>query len=165
MKKFIVISLCMLIFMPFGAFGQSQQEARDAKKVAVEEQVRMLIESGTFEISFDRANPVRGRSVILSPVYEMKFNNNCVSTYLPYFGRSYTAPSNPAKLAIELNETVVETETVKDRKKGYTIIFSARTETNENITFYLRISASGMANLSINSSSRTAITYLGYLKM
>ena len=77
----------------------------------------------------------------------------------------FILPANPAKLAIELNETVVETETVKDRKKGYTIIFSARTETNENITFYLRISASGMASLSINSSSRTAITYLGYLKM
>ena len=164
MKKFIVISLCMLIFIPFGASGQSQQEARDAKKVAVEEQVRMLVESGTFEISFDRANPVRGRSVILSPVYEMKFNNNCVSTYLPYFGRSYTAPANPAKLAIELNETVVETETVKTAKKDIPSFFRKNRNQRKHY-LYLRISASGMASLSINSSSRTAITYLGFLKM
>ncbi|HHV03895.1 MAG: DUF4251 domain-containing protein [Bacteroidales bacterium] len=165
MKKIIFILLCIPILMPAGAYSQSQREARAARKAALEEQVRTLVEGGTFEISFDRANPARGKSIILSPVYEMKFQNNRVSTYLPYFGRFYTAPADPTKLAIELVDREVETAIKKDRRKSYSIIFSTNITANETITFYLRISASGTASLSINSSSRAIISYLGNLKM
>jgi len=95
----------------------------------------------------------------------MRFDSTRVSAYLPYFGRSYNAPADPRKLAIELENTEVQTQTSFNERKGYSIVFTSKTETNENITFYLKITLSGMSTLSINSSTRQGITYLGNLKM
>ena len=165
MKRLVILSLVMLFLAPGSTTAQTRKEEKAARKAAVEQQVCDLVDSGTFALSFDRANPARGMSRTLSPDYEMKFDNNRVTTYLPYFGRAQTAPMDPTKLAIELKDQEVEAKTEKDPKKGYSITFSAKTQTNENITFYLKITYSGMATLSINSSTRDPISYLGNLKM
>ncbi|HOG24581.1 MAG TPA: DUF4251 domain-containing protein [Bacteroidales bacterium] len=155
MKTSLILSLCLLLLLPGTTYGQDKKE----------EQVKSIVESGQFVILFDRANPATGRSVMLSPYYEMRFDSTRVSAYLPYFGRSHTAPADPRKLAIELENAEVQTQTSFNERKGYTIVFTSKTETNENITFYLKITLSGMATLSINSSTRQSITYLGNLKM
>lgn len=165
MKRLVFLSLVMLFLVPGNLAAQTHKEEKAARKAALEEQVCNLVESGTFVVSFDRANPARGMSRTLSPDYEMKFDNNRVSTYLPYFGRSYTAPMDPTKLAIELIDQEVDVKTEKDTKKGYSLTFSAKTQTNENITFYLKITYSGMATLSINSSTREPLSFLGNLNM
>ncbi len=155
MKTSSLLSLCLLFLLPGTIYGQKEKE----------EQVKAIVESSRFVILFDRANPSIGRSVMLSPLYEMRFDSTCVSVYLPYFGRSYTAPADPRKLAIELEDTEIQAQTSFNERKGYTIVFSSKTETNELITFYLKITLSGMSTLSINSSFRQSITYLGNLKM
>ncbi|HNR27533.1 MAG TPA: DUF4251 domain-containing protein [Bacteroidales bacterium] len=155
MKNFFLFSFFVLCLLPFSAYSQSEKE----------EQVKAIVESGSFVIRFDRVNPATGRSITLSPFYEMSYDSTRVSCYLPYFGRSYTAPMDPRKLAIELTDKEVEPEISFNPRRGYTLVFTARTETNELITFYLRISLSGMTTLSINSSSRQSITYLGDLIM
>ncbi len=165
MKRLVLLSLVMLFLAPGSMAAQTRKEEKAAREAAREQQVCDLVESGTFAISFDRANPARGMSRTLSPDYEMKFENNRVTTYLPYFGRAYTAPMDPTKLAIELTDQEVSVEKEKDPKKGYSLTFSAKTQTNENITFYLKITYSGMVTLSINSSARESISYLGDLKM
>ncbi|MDD3638919.1 MAG: DUF4251 domain-containing protein [Bacteroidales bacterium] len=165
MKKILILSFCMLFLVSAGAHGQSRREEKAARKAAVGEQVKTLIGSGSFLIVFDRANPTGGRSVMLSPAYEMKFDSNRVSAYLPYFGRSYSPPANPARLAFELADRQVEPEISFDPRKGYTILFTATTESAETIKCYLKISLSGTASLSINSNFRSSISYLGNLKM
>lgn len=165
MKRLVLLSLVMLFLAPGSISAQTRKEEKAARKAALEQQVCNLVESGTFAISFDRANPARGMSRTLSPDYEMKFENNRVTTYLPYFGRAHTAPMDPTKLAIELSDQEVVIKKEKDPKKGYSLTFSATTQTNENITFYLKITYSGMVSLSINSSTREPISYLGNLKI
>jgi hypothetical protein len=39
--------------------AQTRKEEKAARKAALEQQVCNLVESGTFAISFDRANPAR----------------------------------------------------------------------------------------------------------
>ena len=165
MKRLVFLSLIMFFLIPGSMTAQTRKEEKAARKAAQEQQVCDLVESGSYAISFDRANPARGMSRTLSPDYEMKFENNRITTYLPYFGRAHTAPMDPTKLAIELTDQEIEVTTEKDPKKGYSLTFSAKTQTNENITFYLKITYSGMATLSINSSTREPISYLGNLKM
>ncbi|MFA5301367.1 MAG: DUF4251 domain-containing protein [Bacteroidales bacterium] len=165
MKRLVILSLVLLFFASESMEAQTRKEEKAARKAAQEQQVCDLVDSGSFAISFDRANPTRGMSRTLSPDYEMKFENNRVTTYLPYFGTAHTAPMDPTKLAIELTDQEIDVKTEKDPKKGYSVTFSAKTQTNENITFYLKITYSGMATLSINSSTREPISYLGNLKM
>ncbi len=165
MKRLVILSLVMVFLAPGSMTAQTRKEEKAARKAAVEQHVCDLVDSGTFSISFDRANPARGMSRILSPEYEMKFEDNRVTAYLPYFGRAHTAPMDPTKLAIELTDQEVDVKAKKDPKKGYSLTFSTKTQTNENITFYLKITYSGMATLSINSSTREPISYLGNLKM
>ena len=165
MKRLVFLSLIMFFLIPGSMTAQTRKEEKAARKAAQEQQVCDLVESGSYAISFDRANPARGMSRTLSPDYEMKFENNRVTTYLPYFGTAHTAPMDPTKLAIELTDQEIDVKTEKDPKKGYSVTFSAKTQTNENITFYLKITYSGMATLSINSSTREPISFLGNLNM
>ncbi len=68
------------------------QKSEATLEAALEEQVCNLVKRGTFVVSFDRANPVRGMSRTLSPDYqEMKFDNKRVSITAP-ISVVHTAP-------------------------------------------------------------------------
>ena len=84
---------------------------------------------------------------------------NLVFLPLRFIGLALSQPLRAFEEALD------KIKTEKDPKKGYSLTFSAKTQTNENITFYLKITFSGMVTLSINSSTREPISYLGDLKM
>ncbi len=157
---FTAVILCLTVAT---AFAQTRKEERAAKRDSMENVVREIVESGTFTIEIDRANPMRGASRNLFPSYEMKIEGDKVTTYLPYFGRSYTAPADPRNLGIELKDyqTIIKQKT--NNKKDNIFSFEAKTAGNETCNFTVTVSAGGSVAISLISSNRQAITYSGQI--
>jgi len=69
-------------------FAQSKQERKEQK----ERVVREIVDSGRIKIDVDRAVPMAGRSVNLTSPYSLEIHGDSILSYLPYFGRAYSAP-------------------------------------------------------------------------
>jgi len=69
-------------------FAQSKQERKEQK----EKVVREIVDSGCIKIDVDRAVPMAGRSVNLTSPYSLEIHGDSILSYLPYFGRAYSAP-------------------------------------------------------------------------
>src|SRR5687768_16558096 len=68
-------------------FVTSAQEKDPAK-------VRAMVESKNFVFKADYVNPQTGRSRNLTSEYDLTIKPGEVISYLPYFGRAYSAPIN-----------------------------------------------------------------------
>ena len=69
-------------------YAQSKKEKREQKANEVKE----LIDSKRFTIDVNRAIPMGGRSLNLTSPYSLEMRGDSVISYLPYFGRAYSAP-------------------------------------------------------------------------
>ena len=69
-------------------YAQSKKEKKEQKANEVKE----LIDSKRFTVDVDRAIPMGGRSVNLTSPYSLEMRGDSVISYLPYFGRAYSAP-------------------------------------------------------------------------
>ncbi len=154
--KTYFLGVCFFaLFFPLALKGQPEKK----------EQVRQLLEKGEFTVEFHKALPLGKTAKNLFPTYEMHIKGTIVDTFLPYFGRHHHAPADPSNLSLILKDTEVDLVQEKG-KKGKTIFrFSTKIPHNELLDFTLTVEAGGMAQLSVTSSTRSAITYLGQVKL
>lgn len=98
----------------------------------------------------------------LTSRYDLRITPDSVIAYLPFFGRSYTAPVNPSEGGIKFTSTNFSYKT-SIRKKNYEIEISPK-DNNEVRNLYLSISPSGYASLRISSLNKTPIGYNGIIE-
>ncbi|WP_028786916.1 DUF4251 domain-containing protein [Terrimonas ferruginea] len=103
--------------------------------------------------------PTPGRS--LTSDYDFTVTPDSIISYLPYFGRAYTAPTNPANSGIMFTSTQYD-YTAKKSKKGWEI--TIRPKDNRDIqAVFLDISDSGNSQIRVNSYNRESISFSGTL--
>ena len=148
------MAACFPVGFPVALQGQPEKRTSEP-----------AVETGEFTVEFNKALPLGKTARNLFPAYEMHIKGTIVDTYLPYFGRHHTAPADPSNLSIVLKDR--EVELVKEKgKKGKTVFrFSAKMPPNELLDFTLTIETDGTTQLSVTSSVRSAITYLGQVKL
>lgn len=95
--------------------------------------------------------------------YEVKVSPDSVVAYLPYFGRSFSAPIGQNEGGVKFNSKKFEYKSTKGKKRGWDIIIETK-DVNENYRLVLNIGDEGYATLSLNSNVKQSITYQGYLK-
>jgi len=95
--------------------------------------------------------------------YEVKVTPDSVIAFLPYYGRSFTAPINQNEGGVKFNSKKFDYKGKKGRKRGWDIVIDTK-DANENYRLALNIGDEGYATLSLNSNSKQSITYQGYLK-
>lgn len=95
--------------------------------------------------------------------YEVKITADSVIAFLPYYGRSFTAPINQTEGGVKFTSTKFEYKGKKGKKRGWNIIIEPK-DVNEGYRLALDIGDEGYATLSLNSNSKQSITYQGYLK-
>ena len=60
--------------------------------------IEKMINDHSFIFVAERMDPLRGRSRILTSSYDVRVNNDSLVSYLPYFGRAYSAPIDPTNI-------------------------------------------------------------------
>ena len=124
---------------------------------------KSLVDNKRFVFVAQSANPMRGRTIHLSPGYRIEVSADTVKTDLPYYGRAFSAPMNSSDAGIKFTSTEF-TYTVKDRKKnGWDVTIKAKDNTRSH-QIYLTISSKGSASARVLSSDKESISFDGYIQ-
>ena len=138
-------------------FAQDSTD-RDKKKV----DVKQWVQEKDFVFVAQSMIPARRGIRQLTSYYDLLLNHDTLRSFLPYFGRSYTAPIGQTKSPLDFTSTDFK-YTVEDRKRGgYEITIEPQDVRNVQ-QFYLTVFDNGSASLRVNSNDREAISFNGYI--
>lgn len=95
--------------------------------------------------------------------YDVKVTPDSVVAYLPYYGRSFTAPINQDDSGVKFNSKKFEYKSKRGKKRGWDVVISTK-DAKENYRLAFNITDEGYVSLSLNSNNKQSVTYQGYLK-
>lgn len=124
--------------------------------------VKAMVEARNYVFVTDQAIPQSGRNMYLTGGYDLTIKTDSVIAYLPYFGRAYTAPVNPAEGGIKFTSTNFNYTLVKQKKHSWEIQIKPR-DASDVTELYLTIQDNGSASLRVNSINRQSISFRGYV--
>ena len=126
-------------------------------------QMTEKIESRNYTFVPQTALPMGGRSINLSYSYALKVSNDTIDSYLPYFGRAYTAPSPMDEGGVKFVSTDFD-YSISDKKKGS---WDVKINVKNNQKLYnlnLQIGYTGNATLTVSETSKQPITFYGKIE-
>jgi len=157
MKKTMSILHKNFIFIVF-VFAIATVHAQDK-----DTDIKLLVESKRFVF---KAQSVLPPSAPLRQLngdnYDLKILGDSLISYLPYFGRAYTAPTPGTSGGYNFTSTKFE-YTAKIRKKGGWDIAIKPKDVIDFREFNLTISKNGTASLRALSNNRQLISYNGFI--
>jgi hypothetical protein len=98
----------------------------------------------------------------LTSEYDLKVNGDSLTAYLPYFGRAYVAPIDPAKGGIQFTSEQ-SNYTLKMKKNSFEITIVPK-NIQEVRQLFLSVSSNGNARLQVISNTRDPISFNGYVE-
>lgn len=93
--------------------------------------------------------------------YDVKVVGDSIIAYLPYYGRSFSAPINRDDSGIKFTSTEFSYDAEK-RKKGWQIAIKTK-DTKDSPRLNLNISENGYGSLVVSTNNKQSITYNGYI--
>jgi hypothetical protein len=95
--------------------------------------------------------------------YDVKVTKDSIVAYLPYYGRSFSAPMDPTQGGIKFTSKDFTYTESKNKKGSYTIQINTKDVKRENYLFTINISTNGYASLTASSMNKQPIIFNGYL--
>jgi len=121
-------------------------------------QVKHFIESKEFVFKAQTVLPMSGGSRQLTTDYDVRLLGDSIISYLPYFGRSYTATYGSDAGGIDFTSTKFDYK-AKARKKGGWDVTIKPADVKEVQELNFTISDNGSANLRVTSTNRQPISF------
>jgi hypothetical protein len=163
MKRFIKIASFSIAYLILCIFSTQAQDTVQNKKAAKASLIQKQIENKDFTFVAKWANPMRTAPRQLTDYYELKINSDSIITFLPYFGRAYTAPLDPTNISINLSSTILEYTVTKRKKHEWDIVIKPNNQTDVE-SFLLSVFDNGSAYLSVTSTNREPISFNGNIE-
>lgn len=155
LKRLVSFLGIVLLFAGQSLFAQSKQERKEQK----EKEIKEAVASGRFKIDVDRAVPMAGRSIPLTSPYSLAIHGDSILSYLPYFGRAYSAPYGGGE-GLTFQEVATELEEASNKKGRSEIKF--RVKTQEDVyTFRVEVFPNGSATINVTPVNKQSITFYG----
>jgi hypothetical protein len=160
MKKnnFILFLVTCLFAAALPQFSIAQNKKDSVKAAKINE----LIQNQDYTFKAQSTTPLAGRLRQLTSDYDLRVSKETIVSQLPYFGRAYSAPINPAEGGIQFTSKDFE-YTVTDKKKGGWDILIKFKDAKDVQQMQLSIFNNGTASLQVISNNRQAISFNGYI--
>jgi hypothetical protein len=126
------------------------------------EHLKALIEKQDYVFNATSATSQGGRTIQLTSEYDLKVSKDTVKSYLPFFGRAFSAPYNPTDGGIKFESKKFTYSKTFKKKKGWSILIKPGDVDTVN-SLRLSVSESGYGTLSIISNQRSPISFYGYV--
>lgn len=123
---------------------------------------RAMVEAKNYTFKAQQVYPQSGRNLTLTSEYDVAIRPDSVISFLPYFGRAFTAPINPAEGGIKFTSTDFEYTIEKSKKRSWDIFIKPR-DASDVQQMNLTIFDNGNATLQVTSLNRQGITFRGYV--
>lgn len=161
------ILIFFLLFSTLIVFSQenvkkSKKELKAEKKAQQIIKTKALLEDKAYVFEANTVNPIRWRTVHLTSEYDVKIQNDSLFSYLPYYGRAYTASyggDSPMIFEAPINEYSVE----NGKKGAYSIKIEVSNKL-DHLEYNFNISDNGSATLIVLSNDRQSISYYGNIE-
>lgn len=158
--KFLISTMILLLAFSFaGNIAVAQQKEKAAKKAAV----KKMIDAQDYVFQAQSALPLAGETRFLSSNYDLKITKNSVDSYLPYFGRVYTAPINSSEGGIKFKSADFQYTAAVKKKGGWDIRIKPK-DAKDVEQLILYVSENGFATLQVISEQKQTITFSGYVE-
>ncbi|UKT63149.1 DUF4251 domain-containing protein [Pedobacter mucosus] len=95
--------------------------------------------------------------------YDVRVTKDSVIAYLPYYGRSFSAPYPGSDGGIKFTSKDFTYTETKNKKGAYTIQINTKDVKTENYRLTINISTNGYASLMASSVNKQPINFNGYL--
>jgi hypothetical protein len=154
MKQFLNGILCLAI----GLASTTTVPAQDKKT-----EIKDLVDARSYVFKAQTMLPMGGRSRQLTSDYDVKVAKDSIVSYLPYFGRAYTAPLDPSKGGIQFKSKDFEYTATNKRKGGWDIVIKPK-DAEDVRQMSLSISEDGYGSLQVLSNNRQPIIFNGYIR-
>ena len=120
MKSVNKILTCAFILISFAFSGMSTANAQNPsnEKQTKETIIKNLIESKNYVFTAKSVHPQSSSIRHLTSEYDMRVMGDSIVTYLPYFGRAYSAPVNLSQVGISLLQQILITPLKAKEKNG-----------------------------------------------
>lgn len=154
-----IIFLCLSIF-PDVVNAQGKISRKELEREAISQSIA----GQRFIFKAQQVNPMRGRTRNVSTdQYTLKISPDTVTAYLPYFGRAYVAPLDPAKGGIHFTSTKFEYAKTIAKRGGWNILIKP-SDVRDVRQLSLSISVDGFASLHVISTHRDPISFNGIIR-
>lgn len=125
--------------------------------------VRSMVASQKFTFVAERVNPLRGRTRQLTSRYDVTVSHDSLVSYLPYFGRAYTAPLNSSEAGIQFTSTDFSYNFNELKSNKWEALIKPNdVSTGPQLRF--TIFDNGSASLMVTSNSKDPVSFTGHLK-
>ncbi|MEP7374079.1 MAG: DUF4251 domain-containing protein [Chitinophagaceae bacterium] len=125
--------------------------------------IQQAVETKNFIFKAESVTPQRGRMRQLSPEYDVVLRPDTIISFLPYFGRAFTASINPSEGGIKFTSNSFN-YVVSQKKKNYWEITIKPKDVTDVRQLYLTVFDNGRASLSVNSNNRESISFNGFIQ-
>jgi hypothetical protein len=152
-----VLLLVMAAFLP--AAAQSKAQVKTSKG----EQVKQLVQGRNYVFQAQSVFPMRGRTrQIAGDGYDVTVTKDTVNSFLPYFGRAYSAPLDPSQGGIQFISKDFEYTEKPGKRGGWDITIQPR-DVRDVQQLFLSVSEDGYASLQVTSTNRQPISFNGVI--
>lgn len=152
--------LLLILFAALGTFAIAQDTNKELSEQDTE--IKSLVDAKRFTFKAQSVHPQRGRVVQLNTEFDLKVAGDTLRTYLPYFGRAYSAPLDGRGGGIDFTSKDFEYNEKTRRKGGWDITIRPK-DVNDVREMNLVVFENGKATLRVTSNNREPISYNGYL--
>lgn len=158
--KYIKTIPVLLLLLTLGA-GLSAQTTKEKAKQAKANKVKELISNHNYVFQAQTVFPMSGRTrQIAGEGYDVTVSKDTVNSYLPYFGRAYSAPIDPSKGGIQFISKDFEYNEAPGKKGGWDITIKPK-DIQDVQQLFLSVSEDGYASLQVTSTNRQPISFNG----
>ncbi|MES2371107.1 MAG: DUF4251 domain-containing protein [Bacteroidota bacterium] len=149
-KQFLFFLVIAVAFFPM-AHGQQKEMV-----------IKNKIQAKSYVFIAQSVSPMRGSMRQLTTEYDLRVSPDSIISWLPYFGRAYSAPIASSEGGIKFTSTNFDYRVVNRSKDGWNITIKPKDVPDIN-QLLLTVFASGSASLQVISNNREPITFSGYI--
>ena len=163
--KFSVLMLVFLFLASYtNAQEKSKKEVKEEKKLALQKEVEMLVNTKEFVFIGQTAFPIGYKTVNLNVNSNyVKFYPDLIESFMPYFGKSYGYGTGGNNTDVGLKFKGKPTDyTVTTSKKNHVITATIK-DSNDTYTINIHVGFDGASTLSILCTNRSNISYGGQI--
>lgn len=163
-NNFCSIKLLLIMFTGLFIFSScsSTKNASSYQGDFSGSDVKNMIDAHKFTFVAESVSPNRGRFRMLTSRYDVKISSDSLVSYLPYFGRAYTAPIDPSKGGIQFTSTDFSYDVTNNNSDKWNLSIKPKSGDVRQLNF--TIFANGSASLNVTSNSREPISFNGHLQ-
>lgn len=151
------------MFALFSLTMAACSQPKESQTNTADAAIGRMIKNWEYKFTARTVLPAGGRIVQLTSAYEVQVSKDSLVSFLPYFGRAYTAPiggTNPGFqfISVDFNHHV------KQRKNGGWQVSIRPKDIQDIQQMNLTVSEGGSASLQITSNNRQPISYNGIIE-